>query len=84
MKKTGGFLQLKPGLQTSNNERFVRYWCEVACEKFDSEGEQNNNCKWFQYNKGGEYRKWYGNIEHVVNWEHNGQELKIFAMKKAS
>ena len=34
--------------------------------------------KWFPYNKGGEFRKWYGNLEYVVNWEDDGREIRTF------
>ncbi|HCP6374857.1 BREX-1 system adenine-specific DNA-methyltransferase PglX, partial [Escherichia coli] len=56
-KSISDFSKGSTGLQTSNSDRFLRYWWEVAIE---SE-------KWFKFAKGGEYRKWYGNVEHVVN-----------------
>ncbi len=62
---------VKVGLQTGSNEKFVREWFEVSASKtsFCSNGEHDLDKKWFPYNKGGEYRKWYGNNENVVNWE---------------
>ena len=72
------------GIDTGNNDVFLRMWHEV--------GNQNlyipHGCKviacdfekyrWFPYNKGGNYRKWYGNNEHVINWENNGLTIKKF------
>ena len=71
------------GLQTGSNEIFVRRWYEVDYRKI---GFKLTSCaeaelsglKWFPYNKGGEYRKWYGNRDFVVNWEGNGQQIKNF------
>jgi type II restriction/modification system DNA methylase subunit YeeA len=56
------------GVQTGNNELFVRNWNEVSFS--------NENSKWIPYNKGGEYRKWYGNNYYYVNWENDGQKIK--------
>ncbi len=57
----------KQGLITGDNERFLREWYEVCNGRI--------NKKWFIYNKGGEYRKWYGNNDLVVNWENDGHEI---------
>ncbi len=66
------------GLQTGNNERYIKYWYEVEkinfCRPF--EFSEKLNIKWFPHNKGGENRKWYGNCEYVVNWKNNGEEIK--------
>ncbi|PIC94625.1 SAM-dependent methyltransferase [Sporosarcina sp. P26b] len=59
---------LKVGLQTGNNEIFIKFWHEVNVK--------NINSKWVYCNKGGEYRKWYGNFMHVMFWENNGMEIK--------
>ena len=73
--------QPRVGLQTGDNAKFVRQWWEVSLtqERFDcpSIGESvKSGAKWFPYNKGGEYRKWYGNNDCVVNWENDGREIK--------
>ena len=60
----------KQGLITSDNERFLRLWFEVKPVKINS--------KWFYYNKGGGFRRWYGNIYYLVNWENNGYEISNF------
>ncbi|WP_415055628.1 BREX-1 system adenine-specific DNA-methyltransferase PglX [Halopseudomonas sp.] len=71
---------VKVGLQTGSNEKFVREWFEVSVAKtsFCSSSEHDFHKKWFPYNKGGEYRKWYGNNENVVNWEKDGSEIQSF------
>ena len=71
----------KVGLQTSNNERFIRLWFEILFNKMGigfSSGEDTvgSGKKWFPHNKGGEYRKWYGNNDNVVDYENNGQNIK--------
>lgn len=76
----------KVGLQTGDNARFVREWWEPSSYKtgFDCESREESierEVKWFPYNKGGEYHKWYGNQDYVINWENNGQELYDFKPK---
>jgi hypothetical protein len=68
------------GMATTNNELFLRHWHEVGLikTKFDAESEDDAEAsgkKWFPYNKGGEYRKWFGNCEYVVNFENRGQAI---------
>lgn len=72
---------VKQGLATGDNNRFLRFWWEVKEEKINFMATSSRNAlesrkKWFPYNKGGAYRKWYGNIEYVVNWENDGFEIK--------
>ena len=69
------------GLQTSDNARFVRLWfevdnnkCNVTCKSAKEAKESKS--KWFPYNKGGSYRKWYGNQSLLINWENDGKEIK--------
>lgn len=66
--------EIKPGLKTGDNECFLRLWHEISTEKFS----KFNGEKWYSYNKGGEFRKWYGNNDYVINWENDGHELKNF------
>lgn len=73
----------RQGLATSDNNRFLRYWFEISNDNFElncsSHDELDNiDKKWFPYNKGGGYRKWYGNFEYVVNWYNHGEEIKEF------
>ncbi len=69
------------GMATGNNNKFVRFWHEVNLLNigFRIESRQlskSSHKKWFSYNKGGEYRKWYGNNEFIVNWENDGLLLQ--------
>lgn len=73
----------KVGLQTGSNDLFLRQWYEVEEEKISYNSEsitetENNEYKWYPYNKGGERRQWYGNYDYVVNWENNGDKIKNF------
>ena len=73
----------KQGMATADNNRFLRLWHEVDLDNIGFNIESLDEAKkslkkWFPYNKGGSYRRWYGNREYVVNWEHDGQEIKSF------
>ncbi|KPM01487.1 BREX-1 system adenine-specific DNA-methyltransferase PglX [Vibrio splendidus] len=73
----------KQGATTSDNNRFLRYWFEInyddlKLDAVDVISASSSGAKWFPYNKGGEFRKWYGNAEHVVNYKNDGQEIKEF------
>jgi hypothetical protein len=72
---TSDFAKCSKGLDTGNNDLFLRYWFEVDCTQLRL---RNGNEKWVPYNKGGSYRKWYGNNDYVVNWEHEGRTLTNF------
>lgn len=68
------------GLQTGDNARFLRYWFECSIQSIDLDCERVDDsllseAKWYPHNKGGSYRRWYGNNEHVVNYFHAGEEL---------
>lgn len=83
----GELVDAKQGLATADNKRFLRYWYEVDFNKICFEAHNTDEAmksgkKWFPYNKGGSYRKWYGNYDYVVNWENNGYEIKHFTDKK--
>lgn len=67
-KPLGKISSPKVGIQTGDNDLFVKFWFEVDFRK-----KQN---RWFYYDKGGEGRKWYGNKELVVNWADNGTEIR--------
>ncbi|MCT2042111.1 BREX-1 system adenine-specific DNA-methyltransferase PglX [Pseudoclavibacter alba] len=74
---------LRQGLATADNNRFLRLWwevssCRTALACTSREEAASSGARWFPYNKGGEYRKWYGNQEHVVNWENDGREIVSF------
>jgi type II restriction/modification system DNA methylase subunit YeeA len=76
----------RQGLATSDNNRFLKQWFEVSLRSIGfgirTRNEAAKSCKkWFPCQKGGAYRKWYGNYDFVVNWENDGQELLEFAAK---
>lgn len=64
------------GLSTSDNIRFLRFLWEPSYNTISKNGMDNK--KWFLFQKGGEFRKWYGNLEYVVNWENNGEDIKYW------
>lgn len=71
----------KQGLITGDNSLFLRNWFEVYKYSINFCVSSITNPfiqKWYPFNKGGEYRKWFGNNEFVVNWKNNGKELKEF------
>ena len=82
-KTLGDISKPRQGATTSDNDRFLRLWHEIYQNKFitscssleDAELSKN---KWFPYNKGGSFRKWYGNQDFVINYEDDGLELKAF------
>lgn len=65
----------KVGLQTGDVDLFVRKWYECEIDKFSVITLEYKRCKWFPYNNGGSYRKWYGNNDEVVNWFDNGRQV---------
>ena len=86
-KRMNEVVEPKVGLQTGDNNRFLREWWEVDINKikFNSQSVQDaleSKKKWFPYNKGGSFRRWYGNYDYVVNWENDGQEIKNFVDDK--
>lgn len=71
----------RQGIKTADKDRFLRFWYEIEKNKM-SIYEKNSVKKWFPCNKGGSFRKWYGNNEYVVNWENNGFEICNFRDEK--
>ena len=70
----------KVGMKTGDNDEFLRSWYEVQSNKFNKAAKDINDAKksaqkWFPYNKGGAFRKWYGNNEFVINWENDGYDI---------
>jgi type II restriction/modification system DNA methylase subunit YeeA len=68
------------GMATTNNDLFLRRWFEVEQQKVNYSAKSEHDAytskrKWFPYNKGGGFRKWYGNNEFLVNFENNGQAI---------
>ncbi len=57
----------KQGFKTGDNERFLRFWFEPSIEK-ESLYYKIEGRKWYRCTKGGDFRRWYGNLEYVVDW----------------
>ncbi len=79
----GELAEPRQGLATADNDRFLRMWFEPTINNIgfgfgNASDAEKSGKKWFPYNKGGEYRKYYGNQEYVVNWAENGKEIKSF------
>lgn len=89
LKAFGGFPGLREqatplqGLATADDGRFLRRWWEVSGDRFKNnaisrDDGANSGLRWFPFTKGGDFRRWYGNNEYVVNWQNDGQELHAF------
>lgn len=77
------FADPRQGLATADNNQFLRSWWEVSairtafsCANRDE--AVRSGARWFPYNKGGEFRRWWGNQQHLVNWERDGNKIKAF------
>lgn len=77
----GRLCDLSEGIHSRNNDEFLRLWYEV-CANRSSLSTFSKAKKWYPCNKGGGYRKWYGNNDYVIDWENDGQHIRNF--KKAS
>lgn len=71
----------REGMATAGNDEFLRLWYEVSIDNiaFNCDSIQaaiDTRKRWFPYNKGGDYRKWYGNNDYVVDWENDGFRIK--------
>lgn len=80
-KLIGNLFPVKKGADTGNNDLFLKMWNEINFKKsgvnISTEKEKKEfKGKWVPYNKGGEFRKWYGNLEYFINWENDGYDLK--------
>jgi type II restriction/modification system DNA methylase subunit YeeA len=76
--------EIKQGLATCNNDLFLRLWFEVSGNKIGYEMKNfeealESTSKWFPYNKGGGYRKWYGNNDYLVNWHNGGADIHAYS-----
>lgn len=79
----GKIVPIRQGIATADNNKFLRLWFEVDSHKeklmsCSVEDAKKSCLKWYPYNKGGAFRKWYGNNDYVVNWENDGFEIKNF------
>lgn len=83
----GELAKPRQGLATGCNDIFIRLWHEVSHNNTyysatNIEEAVSSKRKWFPYNKGGDYRRWYGNNEYVVNWKQDGQQIRNFTDEK--
>lgn len=77
------YAQTKQGFATGNNDLFLRLWFEVESTKAQLGSREANearksNKKWYPCNKGGSYRKWYGNNVYLADWENDGQAMRNY------
>jgi type II restriction/modification system DNA methylase subunit YeeA len=80
-KVIGDVANPNQALVTGNTDVYIRKWCEVALSGIgfgfsNRDDAKASKQKWFPYNKGGDFRNWYGNFEHVVDWENDGNRLQ--------
>ncbi|MFB4169023.1 BREX-1 system adenine-specific DNA-methyltransferase PglX [Virgibacillus sp. JSM 102003] len=78
-KMLGDVAETKVGVSTGDNKKYVRLWYEVEINKVGfglNHNDNNSKYKWFPYNKGGPFRKWFGNQLEVVNWANNGESIR--------
>lgn len=83
------FAKACSGLKTGNNERFTRYWHEVATNQIgfglaSTSEAQASGKRWFPYNKGGDGRCWYGNNDLVVDFQNDGERIRRTASEGIS
>lgn len=72
-KLLGQLVPVKKGMDTGDNDYFLKIWFEVNYKNIDF---YSGNIKWIPYDKGGEFRRWYGNNEYILKWGNDGDELK--------
>ncbi|RWZ46119.1 BREX-1 system adenine-specific DNA-methyltransferase PglX [Lactiplantibacillus plantarum] len=82
-KPLSDFVAPKVGLQTGNNAQFLRLWFELGLSTInftahDRDEAEKSRKRWFPYNKGGSFRRWWGNYDYVVNWEKDGQSIRHY------
>lgn len=82
--KMADMVEVRNGMTTGDNDRFVRLWGEVSLSNtsiINSNIEPESSIRWFPYNKGGAFRKWFGNQDYVVDWQNNGAGIKAIVPK---
>ncbi len=85
-KSLGDYGEARAGMTTGDNDKFLRLWNEVSFSSIgfgmeDANAAVQSKKKWFPYNKGGGYRKWYGLNNYVVLWENDGAAIKSATKK---
>ena len=82
-KTVDDYIDVVKGLTTSDNNRFLRFWWEIPAEKISKDYKKDRK-KWVRYVKGGPYKKWYGNMWTLLNWENDGEEINNFTDEKGN
>ncbi|WP_020090502.1 BREX-1 system adenine-specific DNA-methyltransferase PglX, partial [Levilactobacillus parabrevis] len=85
--RMGELVDARQGIATTDNKRFLRMWFEIqkSAINFNATSTQDalsSGMKWFPCNKGGAYRKWYGNYDYVINYQNDGSEIKNNVLRK--
>ena len=78
LPRLGKIFSTREGLTTGSNATFLRQWFEVSLSKSSFPGDAQRGKKWLAYLKGGEYRRWAGNNEHLIDWENEGERILNF------
>jgi Eco57I restriction-modification methylase len=78
----GRVVDTREGMATGDNDKFLREWFEVCSSHFsrpysNRPGSNSWSLRWYPYQKGGDYRKWYGNVELVVDWQDDGARARL-------
>ena len=77
--KLKSVIDARIGMVSGDNDRFLRFWNEVNMHYIEFHAKPGNDpkkLKWYPLQKGGEFRHWYGDLQYVINWENDGDELK--------
>lgn len=85
--RLGGIAPAQKGAVMSGKDEFLRLWWEISKEKISLNSEDRRDSmgsgkKWFAYDKAGDFRKWYGNNDYVINWFNDGREYKANVLKR--
>jgi type II restriction/modification system DNA methylase subunit YeeA len=79
LPRLGSVFTSREGLTTGSNDIFIRHWFEVSPKSSVFPDDEERNGRWHAYLKGGEYRRWAGNNEHLVDWEDAGARILNFS-----
>ena len=87
LKRLDEYADPRVGMFTTDNDKYLREWWEpdktdIGFDYKEKSVAYASDIKWFPYNKGGGFRRWYGNIDLVVFWQHGGEEIKKVVLKK--
>jgi hypothetical protein len=82
-KRIGDMFPVRAGMSTGDSAQFVRFWHEVSFAMIGKgfgtrDAARQSGLKWFPFNKGGKFRKWFGNSDHVVDFQNDGEHIKMF------